>query len=82
MAKFPYRGKLLALNIFGLPSWLSGRESTCQCRRHGFDPWSRRSPGKGNGNPLQHLSLGNLMDRRASWAMSSEVAKSQTQLSD
>ena len=24
----------------GLPWWLSGKESTCQCRRHGFDPWS------------------------------------------
>ena len=28
----------------GLPWWLSGRESTCQCRRHRFDPWSRKSP--------------------------------------
>ena len=26
--------------IFGLPWWLSGKESACQCRRHGFDPWS------------------------------------------
>ena len=24
----------------GLPCWLSGKEVTCQCRRHGFDPWS------------------------------------------
>ena len=24
--------------ILGLPWWLSGEESTCQCRRHGFDP--------------------------------------------
>ena len=22
--------------------WLSGKESTCQCRRHGLDPWSRQ----------------------------------------
>ena len=21
-----------------LPWWLSGKESSCQCRRHGFDP--------------------------------------------
>ena len=27
-----------------LPWWLSGKESTCQCWRHGFDPWSRRIP--------------------------------------
>ena len=37
----------------GLPWWLSGRESACQCRRCGYDPWSGRSPGEGNGNPLQ-----------------------------
>ena len=22
-----------------LPWWLRDKESTCQCRRHGFDPW-------------------------------------------
>ena len=26
----------------GLPWWLSGRESTCQCRRHEFHPWVRK----------------------------------------
>ena len=24
---------------YGLPRWLSGKESSCQCRRLGFDPW-------------------------------------------
>ena len=24
--------------------WLSGKESACQCRRHGFHPWSRKIP--------------------------------------
>ena len=28
----------------GLPWWLSGKESTCQCRRYVFDPWSRKIP--------------------------------------
>ena len=27
-----------------LPWWLSGKESTCQCRRHGFNPWSGKIP--------------------------------------
>ena len=27
-----------------LPWWLSSKESACQCRRHGFDPWSRKIP--------------------------------------
>ena len=25
--------------IYGLPWWLSGKDSACQCRRHGFEPW-------------------------------------------
>ena len=28
----------------GLPWWLSGEESACQCRRHRFNPWSRKIP--------------------------------------
>ena len=28
----------------GLPWWRSGWESACQCRGHGFDPWSGRIP--------------------------------------
>ena len=28
----------------GLPWWLSGKESSCQCRRHRFDPWLGRIP--------------------------------------
>ena len=28
----------------GLPCWLSGKELTCQCRRHKFDPWSGKIP--------------------------------------
>ena len=29
---------------YGLLSWLSGKESTCRCRRHRFDPWLRKIP--------------------------------------
>ena len=32
------------INKTGLPWWLSGKESACQCRRHGFDPWSGKIP--------------------------------------
>ena len=28
----------------GLFWWLSGKESTCQCRRCGFDPWVGKIP--------------------------------------
>ena len=30
--------------ISGLPWWLSGKESTCKCRRQGFDPWPGKIP--------------------------------------
>jgi len=30
--------------IGGLPRWLSGKESTCQCRRCEFNPWVRKIP--------------------------------------
>ena len=35
----------------------------------GSIPGSGRSPGKGNGNPLQYSCLGNPMDRAAWWAI-------------
>ena len=33
--------------VLGLPWWLSGKESTCQCRRHRFDPWFGKIPHAG-----------------------------------
>ena len=57
--------------------WRSGKESTCQCRRCRFDPWARKIPGKGNGNPLQYSCLESPMDRGACWSTVHRVAKSQ-----
>ena len=36
----------------------------------GLIPGSGRSPGEGNGNPLQYSCLGNAMDRGAWWGYS------------
>ena len=44
--------------------------------RHGFDPWVRRSPGRGNGNSLQYSCLENPMDREAWQATAHRVEKS------
>ena len=55
--------------------WLSVKESTCQCRGTGLIPGSGRSPGEGNGNPLQYSCLGNPMDRGAQQATIHEVTK-------
>ena len=43
----------------------------------GLIPGSGRSPGRGNGNPLQYFYLGNPMDRGAWWAIVQGVAKEQ-----
>ena len=48
----------------------------------GSIPRSGRSPGEGNGNPLQYSGLENSMDRGAWWATVHGVAKSRTRLSD
>jgi len=54
----PYR---LQYSVNGISGWLSPRDA-------GSIPGSGRSPGEGNGNPLQYSCLGNPMDRGAWWA--------------
>ena len=51
-------------------------------RDTGSIPGSGRSPGEGNGYPLQYSCLENSTDRGASWATVHGVAKSWTQLGD
>ena len=50
-----------------MTSWWLRRLSIClQCGRQcGFNPWVRKVPGEGNGNPLQYSCLENPMDRGA-----------------
>ena len=49
-------------------------------RDTGSIPGSGRSPGGGNGNPLQYSSLENPMDRGAWWATVHGVTKNRTLL--
>ena len=66
-----------------LPQWLSGKESTCNAEATGDSgsiPGLGRSPGGGNGNPLQYSCLKNPMDRGAWWATIHGVTKSWTQV--
>ena len=53
------------------------KESACNARDRGLIPGSGRSPGEGNGNPLQYSCLDNPMDSRAWWATVHGVTKSQ-----
>ena len=45
-------------------------------------PGSEKSPGKGNGNPLQYSCLENSMDRGVWWATVPGVTKSWTRMGD
>ena len=53
-------------------------ESACSVGDLGSIPRLGKSPGVGNGNPLQNSRLENSMDRGAWWATVYEVAKSWT----
>ena len=64
---------------YGLPRWRNDNESFCSAgdaRDSGSIPGLGRSPGVGNGNPLQSSCLENPMDRGAWWATVNGVAKS------
>ena len=58
------------------------KESSYSAGDLGLIPGSERSPGEGNGNPLQYSCLKNPMDRGTWPAPVPGVAKSQTHLSD
>ena len=62
--------------IGGFPGDSDGKESTCNAGTVGSIPGSGRSPGEGNGNPLQYSCLENSMDRGAWRATVCGVAQS------
>ena len=62
----------------GFPGGSNGRESVCNAGYLGLITGSGRSPGEGNGKPLQYSRLENPMDKRASWATVYGVPKSWT----
>ena len=65
----------ICMYILGLPWWLRGKESTCQCRRHRFDPWVGKIPWRRKWQPTPVFLLGNPMDRGAWQAVVPGVSK-------
>ena len=55
----------LSLFFKGFPGGSDGKASVYNAGDPGSIPGLGRSPGEGNGNPLQHYCLENLMDRGA-----------------
>ena len=78
-----YEFSFCLLFIFAnFPGGSDGKASVYNAGDPGSSPGLGRSPGKGNGNPLQYYCLENPVDRRAWQAPVYGVAKSQTRLSD
>ena len=92
-----YTGKTIALTLWTFvskvmsllfvffqasPSGSDSKESACNAGDPGLIHGWGRSPGEGNGNPLEYSCLKNFMDREAWWATVHGVAKSWTGLSD
>ena len=72
----------LLKSIWEFPGGSDGKESACNMRDPGLIPGLGRSPGEGNGYPLQYHCLENSVDRGAWQAAVHGVTKSQTRLSD
>ena len=70
----------LKILTWDFTSGSDGKESACNVRDPGWIPGSERSPGEGNGNPLQYLCLENPRDGGAWWAAVYGVAESWTRL--
>ena len=64
----------------GFPDGSDSKEFACNSGVSGLIHGTGRSPGGGNGYPLQYSCLENSMDREARQAIVHGVARSQTRL--
>ena len=67
--------------VLGFPGGSDGKESALNVVGPASFSGSERTPGGGNGNPLQHSCLENPMHRGAWQAIVHRVTKSRTRLS-
>ena len=61
--------------FLGFPGDSDGKKSPCNGRDSGSLPGSGRSPGEGNGFPVQYSCLENSMDREAWWTIVHGITK-------
>ena len=69
-------------SLLSFPGGSEFKVSACNAVDLGLISGSGRSPGEGNGNPLQYSCLENPMDGGAWWATVHGLANSRTQLRD
>ena len=67
---------LFPWECLGFPGGLDSKESACNAGDPGSIPGLGRSPGDGDGHPIQYSCLENPMDRGAWWATVHRVMKS------
>ena len=54
--------------LIGVPRWCSGKESTCECRRHKrlwFDPWAGKIPWRREWQPTPVILPGESHEQRS-----------------
>jgi len=61
-------GVCVCVCVCDFPGGSDGKKPTCNAGDLGLIPGLGRSPGEGNGNPLQYSHLENSMDGGAWWA--------------
>ena len=77
--KFPWRRDKLPTPVFlGFSGGSDSKESACSVGNLGLIPGLERSPGEGNGYPLQYSGLENFMDRGVWQAVVHGVKESDT----
>ena len=74
--------KIGSTSLMGFPGSSTVKNPLANAEHMGLIPASGRSPGEGNGNPLQYSCLENPVDRGAWQATVHGVAKGWTQLSN
>ena len=64
--------------VHSIPCVAQAVKNLCNAEGLGSIPGLGRSPGEGNGNPLQYSCLENPIDRGAWWTTVHRIAKSRT----
>ena len=82
---FNFICNILYMCICGLPQWLSSKRIHLPCRshrRHGFDPWVKKSPWRRAWQPTPVFLPGESHGQRSLVGYNHRVVKSQTWPSD
>ena len=58
--------KRCPVSLMALPTWLNGKESSCQCKRCRFNPWARNIPWKRKWQPTRIFLSGESNGQRSS----------------